>query len=63
MALARPLCETGNSMYLFVATPPLGHIDLVVMGGTQRGFLGRMLWPEMAHEVAGSINVLLLIWY
>ena len=39
------------------------EIDLVVMGGTRRGFLGRMLWPEMAHEVAWNIQVPLLIWY
>jgi hypothetical protein len=38
-------------------------IDLVVMGGTRRGYFGRMLWPEMAYEVAGSIQVPLLIWY
>jgi nucleotide-binding universal stress UspA family protein len=38
-------------------------IDLVVMGGTRRGFFGQMLWPEMAYEVAYNINVPLLIWY
>lgn len=38
-------------------------IDLVVMGGTRRGFFGRMLWPEMAYEVAWNIQVPLLIWY
>lgn len=39
------------------------NIDLVVMGGTRRGFWGRMLWPEMAYEVAWNIDVPLLIWY
>ena len=39
------------------------NIDLVVMGGTRRGFLGRMMWPEMAYEVAWNIQVPLLIWY
>jgi hypothetical protein len=38
-------------------------IDLVVMGGTRRGFVGRMLWPDMASEVAWNIQVPLLIWY
>lgn len=112
LALARPLSETGKSIFLFVATPALGHvelegtghaylkehrvshetveydcskcdaegggtgpigdilhlvdqenIDLVVMGGTRRGFVGRMLWPEMAYEVAWNTHVPLLIWY
>ena len=39
------------------------NIDLVVMGGTRRGYFGRMLWPEMAYEVAWNIEVPLLIWY
>ena len=39
------------------------NIDLVVMGGTRRGFFGRMLWPEMAYEVAWNTKVPLLIWY
>ena len=112
LSLAVPLSEGGKSIFLFVATPALGlvelqgtgsaylqehqvshetveydcgkcdaeggatgpvpdilnlvdqeDIDLVVMGGTRRGFLGRMLWPEMAYEVAGNIHVPLLIWY
>ena len=112
LSLALPLSEGGKSIFLFVATPALGrvelegtgsaylqehrvshetveydcskcdteggatgpvadvlnlvdqeNIDLVVMGGTRRGFLGRMLWPEMAYEVAWNIHVPLLIWY
>lgn len=112
LSLALPLSEGGKSIFLFVATPALGRvelqgtgsaylqehrvshqtveydcsecdaeiggtgpvadilnlvdqeaIDLVVMGGTRRGFLGRMLWPEMAYEVAWNIHVPLLIWY
>jgi nucleotide-binding universal stress UspA family protein len=39
------------------------NIDLVVMGGTRRGLWGRMLWPEMAYEIAWNIKVPLLIWY
>ena len=39
------------------------NIDLVVMGGTRRGFLGRMMWPEMAYEVAWNVRVPVLIWY
>lgn len=112
LSLARPLSEAGKSIFLFVATPMLGRvemegtaqayleehrisheavqydcskcdiegggggpiseilhlveqesIDLVVMGGTRRGLWGQMLWPEMALEVAGNIQVPLLIWY
>jgi nucleotide-binding universal stress UspA family protein len=39
------------------------NVDLVVMGGTRRGFFGSLLWPEMAYEVAQNIKVPLLIWY
>jgi nucleotide-binding universal stress UspA family protein len=39
------------------------QIDLVVMGGTRRGYRGRVLWPEMAYGAAGNIKVPLLIWY
>lgn len=112
LSLARSLSETGKTINLFAATPPLGrfefegtggeyleqhrithktvqydcskcdeegggagpvgevlnlidqeNIDLVVMGGTRRGFWGRMLWPEMAYEVAWNVKVPLLIWY
>jgi nucleotide-binding universal stress UspA family protein len=112
LSLALPLSEGGKRIFLFVATPALGRvelegtgsayleehrvshetveydcskcdaegggtgpiadilhlveqegIDLVVMGGTRRHFLGRMLWPEMAYEVAWNIEVPLLIWY
>lgn len=38
-------------------------IDLIVMGGTRRGFLGQLLWPEMAREVAWNAQVPVLIWY
>lgn len=38
-------------------------VDFVLMGGTRRGFVGRMLWPEMAYEVAWNVQVPLLIWY
>ena len=38
-------------------------IDLVLMGGTRRGYVSRMMWPEMAYEVAWNIQVPLLIWY
>ena len=38
-------------------------IDFVVMGGTRRGVVGRMLWPEMAYEVAWNSEVPVLIWY
>ena len=37
--------------------------DLIVMGGTRRGFLGQLLWPEMAREVAWNAQVPVLIWY
>lgn len=37
--------------------------DLIVMGGTRRGALGRLLWPELAHEVAWSADLPVLIWY
>lgn len=112
LSLAIPLSEAGKKIFLFVATPALGrvelegtgsayleehrvshetveydcskcdtegggtgpvedilhlveqeNIDLVVMGGTRRGFWGRMLWPNMAYEVAWNIEVPLLIWY
>lgn len=39
------------------------QIDLVVMGGTRRGLLGRLLWPEMAREVIWNADVPVLIWY
>jgi len=39
------------------------QIDLVVMGGTRRGLLGRLLWPEMAREVVWNAEVPVLIWY
>jgi nucleotide-binding universal stress UspA family protein len=38
-------------------------VDLIVMGGTRRGILGRIIWPEMAHEVVWNANVPVLIWY
>jgi len=38
-------------------------VDLVVMGGTRRGLVGRLLWPEMAHEVVWNAHVPVLIWY
>jgi nucleotide-binding universal stress UspA family protein len=38
-------------------------IDLVVMGGTRRGPMGGLLWPEMAREVVWNAHVPVLIWY
>ena len=38
-------------------------VDLIVMGGTRRGMLGRIIWPEMAHEVVWNADVPVLIWY
>jgi nucleotide-binding universal stress UspA family protein len=38
-------------------------IDLIVMGGTRRGLVGRLLWPEMAREVVWNADVPVLIWY
>lgn len=38
-------------------------VDLIVVGGTRRGMLGRIIWPEMAHEVVWNANVPVLIWY
>jgi len=39
------------------------QLDLIVMGGTRRGVLGRALWPEMAQEIAWNATVPVLIWY
>jgi len=39
------------------------NVDLVVMGGTRRGLVGRLLWPEMAREVVWNAHVPVLIWY
>jgi nucleotide-binding universal stress UspA family protein len=39
------------------------NIDLVVMGGTRRGLVGRLLWPEMAREVVWKAEVPVLIWH
>ncbi len=39
------------------------QIDLVVMGGTRRGLLGRLLWPELAREVIWNADVPVLVWY
>jgi nucleotide-binding universal stress UspA family protein len=38
-------------------------VDLIVMGGTHRGLVGRLLWPEMAHDVAWNADLPVLIWY
>jgi len=38
-------------------------IDLIVMGGTRRGLVGRLLWPEMAREVVWNAEVPVLIWH
>ena len=37
--------------------------DLIVMGGTRRGFWGELLWPELAREVVWNATVPVLIWY
>jgi len=39
------------------------QIDLVVMGGTRRGLLGSLLWPELAREVVWNADVPVLVWY
>ena len=39
------------------------EVDLIVMGGTRRGLIGRMLWPELAREVVWNADVPVLIWY
>jgi len=39
------------------------QLDLIVMGGTRRGLIGRLLWPEMAQEIAWNTTVPVLIWY
>lgn len=39
------------------------EVDLIVMGGTRRGLIGRMLWPELAREVVWNAHVPVLIWY
>ncbi|MGQ9731912.1 MAG: universal stress protein, partial [Candidatus Zipacnadales bacterium] len=38
-------------------------IDLVIMGGTRRGLLGRLLWPELAREVVWNADIPVLVWY
>jgi nucleotide-binding universal stress UspA family protein len=38
-------------------------VDLIVMGGTRRGMLGRIIWPEMAYEVVWNADMPVLIWY
>ncbi|HJN14093.1 MAG TPA: universal stress protein, partial [Armatimonadota bacterium] len=37
--------------------------DLIVVGGTRRGFWGELLWPELAREVVWNAKVPVLIWY
>lgn len=39
------------------------QIDLVLMGGTRRGLIGRLLWPELAREVVWNATVPVLVWY
>jgi nucleotide-binding universal stress UspA family protein len=38
-------------------------INLIVVGGTRRGVLGRLIWPELAREVVWNANVPVLVWY
>jgi nucleotide-binding universal stress UspA family protein len=39
------------------------QIDLIVLGGTRRGLLGRLLWPELANEVVWNADVPVLVWH
>jgi len=54
---------TGGPAGAVIQAARQEEVDLIVMGGTRRGMLGRLIWPEMAHEVVWNADVPVLIWY
>jgi nucleotide-binding universal stress UspA family protein len=55
--------ESGSAVGEVLSHTGQEDVDLVVMGGTHRGLLGRLVWPEMADGVAWNARVPVLIWY
>lgn len=55
--------DAGGPVAEVLHTAEEEDVDLIVMGGTHRGLLGRLLWPEMAYDVVWNAGVPVLVWY